>query len=399
MPPMSPSATPSAPRPARRTGSTRRTGSPRRRPDEDHALLQADPEAAARAARLQYVNDDDPGMSRRRAGTGFSYRDADGRPVKDAAALQRIRALAIPPAWTDVWICPHANGHIQATGRDARNRKQYRYHARWRAIRDESKYGRILDFAKALPRIRARIREDLSKRGLPRDKVLATIVSLLEATLIRVGNEEYERENRSYGLTTLRTRHVQVDGSRMRFEFRGKSGKRHEVDYSNRRLAGIVSRIQELPGQRLFQYIDDDGERQRIDSDDVNEYIREAAGGDFTAKDYRTWMGTVLAAQALQAVRDFDSETAAKHNVVQAIEEVARTLGNTPAVCRRCYIHPQVLGAYLEGSTIDVAVQRAGHELDDSDDLRPEEVAVLALLRKRLESATGTAARTADSAA
>jgi DNA topoisomerase-1 len=358
-----------------------------RQPTDDAALIQADPLAAARAARLSYVNDDDPGTSRRRVGSGFSYRNVDGHLIRDAAELRRIRALVIPPAWTDVWICPRPNGHIQATGRDARGRKQYRYHPRWRAVRDESKYGRTLEFAEALPQIRARVREDLATRGLPREKVLATIVSLLEATLIRVGNAEYARDNRTYGLTTMRTGDVSVHGGRIRFEYRGKSGKRQIVGHTDRRLARIVRQCQELPGQRLFQYLDEDDERQQVDSEDVNEYIRDASGDDFTAKDYRTWMGTVLAAEELRDIGDFDSDATAKRNVVSAIKEVALALGNTPAVCRRCYVHPVVLEAYLDGITIDVADVVKAPADADPDELRPEERALLDLLGKRIRAA------------
>jgi DNA topoisomerase-1 len=361
----------------------------------DAAETLGDPVAAARAAHLHYVNDDDPGISRRRVGTGSSYRDPVGRRIHDPRELKRIRAIVVPPAWTDVWICPDPNGHIQATGRDARGRKVYRYHERWRAIRDSSKYDRMLTFADALPRIRSRVQEDLALRGLPRDKVLATVISLLEATLIRVGNEEYARSNRSYGLTTMRYRHVDVEGSRMRFEFKGKSGKQHSVAVTDRRLARIVKQCQELPGQHLFQYVDEGGERHSVDSSDVNEYIREAGDDDFTAKDYRTWMGTVLAAEALEALShesptpngDGPAPRPAKRDVVAAIEEVARTLGNTAAVCRRCYVHPAILDAYLEGSVIHLPTHTAGRDDLAADVLRPAEKAVLKLLRKRARDA------------
>jgi DNA topoisomerase-1 len=305
----------------------------------------------------------------------------------------------MPAGWTDVWISPNPNGHILATGRDAKGRKQYRYHPRWRAIRDGSKYERTLEFAKVLPRIRARVREDLARPGLPREKVLATVVQLLETTLIRVGNDEYAKANRSYGLTTLRDKHVDITGTRVRFSFRGKSGKDHEVGLRDRRLARIIKRCEELPGERLFQYLDESGTRQPIESSDVNDYIREAAGDDFTAKDFRTWMGTVLAAEALQAVREFDSEAAGRKHVVAAIEQVAKTLGNTAAVCRKCYVHPAVLDAYLDGTMVQVAVQRTEEELESLDDLRPEEVAVLALLRKRLREAERAAPDAAVGAA
>src|SRR5881396_2020055 len=256
---------------------------------------------AAAAARLRYVSDARPGIQRIRVGRGFKYSSADGTEVTDPQALQRIRSIAIPPAWMDVWICPTATGHIQAVGRDARGRKQYRYHSRWREVRDQTKYARLIEFGRALPRIRKRVEQDLGRAGLPREKVLAAVLRLLETTLIRVGNEEYARHNHSYGLTTLRSQHVTIDGTRLRFEFRGKGGKRHAVALTDRRLARVVRRCQELPGHELFQYLDDEGNRQSIDSADVNAYLREIGGDDFTAKDFRTWGGTVLAAFALAA--------------------------------------------------------------------------------------------------
>ena len=338
----------------------------------------------ARSAGLHYTSDTRPGIRRKRAGKGFAYTDTDGRTIRDRTTLQRIRQLAIPPAWTDVWISPDPLGHLQATGRDARGRKQYRYHARWREVRDENKYGRMLDFAKALPRIRARTSEDLSKQGLPREKVLAAVVRLLEKTLIRVGNEEYARENNSFGLTTMRGRHVEVRGSRIGFRFRGKSGIEHEVHIVDRRLARVISRCGDLPGQDLFQYVAEDGTARPIDSEDVNAYIREISGEDFTAKDFRTWAGTVLAARALQEFAEFDSEAQAKKNVVQAIESVAKRLGNTRAICRKCYVHPAIIDAYLDGTTVQVVKDKVDQELRDLDDLTGEEAAVLALLRKRL---------------
>src|SRR4051794_13823038 len=282
---------------------------------------------AARAVGLRYVNDDEPGITRRKSGKGFSYRAPDGATINDAETWRRIRALAVPPAWTDVWICANPRGHIQATGRDARGRKQYRYHALWSQSRDEAKYERTIAFARALPRLRRRVTRDLRRRGLPREKVIAAVVRLLETTLVRVGNEEYARDNRSYGLTTLRNRHANVRGEGLKFSFRGKSGVKHTVGVRDRRLARVVRQCQELPGQRLFEYIDDDGTIQPIDSDDVNAYLRDAMAGDFTAKDFRTWAGTVLAARALQELEP------TKKGVTQAIERVAASLGNTPAVC------------------------------------------------------------------
>ncbi|MYM66977.1 DNA topoisomerase IB [Pseudoduganella sp. FT55W] len=334
-----------------------------------HAVLPAPAPVAARQAGLRYVHDDQPGISRRAHGKHFRYLDADGNAVTDEDTLARIKALVIPPAWTDVWICKHALGHLQATGRDARGRKQYRYHARWRAHRDDAKYGRMLSFGKALPKIRLAAEEALRKPGLPREKVLATIVILLEATLMRIGNEEYARENKSFGLTTLRERHVRLDGSTVQFRFRGKSGVHHAVEVHDRRLANIIRRIRDLPGQELFQYEDDEGKPHAIDSADVNDYLQEISGADYTAKDFRTWAGTVLAAAALQAYEKFDSETQAKKNIVQAIESVAQKLGNTPAICRKCYVHPAIIEAYLGGTILSP----------------PVEAAVLALLQQRLE--------------
>jgi DNA topoisomerase-1 len=305
---------------------------------------------AARAARLRYVSDQTPGIRRRRAGRGYAYVGPDNQRVTDAETLRRIKALAVPPAWIDVWICPHANGHIQATGRDARGRKQYRYHIRWRSVRDETKYGHLVAFGEALPLIRGRTEEHLSLPGLPREKVLATVVRLLEKSLIRVGNGEYARANGSVGLTTMRDGHVDISGSLLRFEFRGKSGIDHRVDVRDRRLAKLVKRCQDLPGEELFQYVDDAGERHSIASDDVNAYLRAIAGEDFTAKDFRTWAGTVLAARTLAALGRAESEVEAKRRIVRAVETVAGHLGNTPAVCRACYIHPAVLEAYQDGS-------------------------------------------------
>lgn len=309
-----------------------------------------DPRLSARRAGLRYSTDARPGIARRRAGRGFSYRGHDGRIVRDRSTLARIRALAIPPAWTDVWICPDPDGHLQATGRDDRGRKQYRYHARWRVRRDEQKFQRIIAVAQALPRIRRRCDRDLARRGLPRDKVLAAVVRLLELTLIRVGNDEYARLNRSFGLTTMRDRHARVRGSTVRFRFRGKSGQQHEVDVRDRRLAGIVGRCQELPGQELFQYVDEDGTIRDVASDDVNAYLRDAAGTEVTARDFRIWAGTVLAYRSLRALEPTDDERVARRNVVEAVRQSAGMLRNTPAVARQSYVHPGVLEAYLEGA-------------------------------------------------
>jgi DNA topoisomerase-1 len=347
--------------------------------------IKVDPVVSAREAGLRYVDDSGPGIRRKRAGRGFSYLDPDGKPIHDPDLLNRIKSLAIPPAWTDVWICPSPRGHIQATGRDARRRKQYRYHPKWRETRDETKYGRTIAFGRALPAIRARVERDMAQPGLPREKVLATVVKLLETTLIRVGNEEYARQNRSFGLTTLRDRHVKVDGSTLRFRFRAKSGKEHEITLRDRRLARLVKRCQDVPGQVLFQYLDADGERRTVESADVNAYLREITGEEFTAKDFRTWAGTVLAATALRELEAFDSDAQAKKNVVRAIEAVAQRLGNTPSVCRACYVHPAIIDAYFEGTTVQVVRERAEHELvEDHEGLPPEEAAVLAFLHQRL---------------
>lgn len=305
---------------------------------------------AARSAGLRYVNDCMPGILRRRRGRGFRYIGPDDNPISDTETLDRIRKLAIPPAWDDVWICVLPNGHLQATGRDAKGRKQYRYHPSWREARDANKFDRVVAFNQALPRIHKAVAKHLSLPGLPREKILATVVLLLEKSLIRIGNDEYAAENGSYGLTTLRNRHVDVSGSQIRFSFRGKSGQHHEVEVTDRRVSSIVKRIRELPGQLLFQYLDDDGNRHAVSSHDVNDYLRDIAGDDFTAKDFRTWAATVMAARSLSKMDAFETETEARRNIVAAIAEVADHLGNTPAVCRKCYIHPGVLDAYLDGS-------------------------------------------------
>ena len=308
---------------------------------------------AARAAGLLYVSDSAPGIRRRRSGKGFSYLGPDGEVVRREERLSRIRAIAIPPAWTDVWICPSPRGHIQATGRDARGRKQYRYHERWGEVRDEAKYGRMIDFGRALPKLRARIKHDLALPGMPQEKVVAAVVRLLESSYVRVGNSEYAEENASFGLTTMRLRHVKVRGERVRFRFRGKGGKEHEVAVIDRRLAAVVRRCQELPGQELFRYLDEAGEPRTVESSDVNEYLRETTGEDFTAKDFRTWAGTVLAAVELSRLGPSESEAEAKANLVEAIRAVSVTLGNTESVCRKCYIHPAIVDSYLAGRLIE----------------------------------------------
>jgi DNA topoisomerase I len=358
-------------------------------------LSPSEPERAhARAAGLVYVSDTEPGIGRKAAGTGFSYRGLDGTPISDPDALKRIRALAVPPAWTEVWICPRPNGHIQATGRDGRGRKQYCYHADWREVRDRNKYERILEFARALPRIRARIAEDMSKRGMPRERVLATVVSLLDCTLIRVGNGEYAKENGSYGLTTLRTRHLEVAGTELRFHFKGKSGKTWRLNVRDRRIARAVRSIQELPGQRLFQYLDDDGMVRSIESNDVNDYLRQIAGPEVSAKDFRTWAGTVLAVMALNAIGPFANKTQSKMNLRRAFEAVGTRLGNTPTICRTCYVHPEVVTCYLEGALPKVqAGERNG---GCSSRLPKEERLVLRLLERRLSPARRRSPRRAS---
>ena len=349
-------------------------------------LPNMDAPAAAKSAGLRYVNDTRPGISRKGSPGAFAYVDAAGAPVTDEATLARIKSLVIPPAWTEVWICAQANGHLQATGRDAKGRKQYRYHPRWRHLRDEVKYERMLNFGKALPAIRRHVDAALKLNGLPREKVLATVVYLLELTMMRIGNEEYARANKSFGLTTLRNRHVQIDGKAVAFRFRGKSGVFHNVKVEDRRLARIIQRTRELPGQELFQYLDEDGEPHSIDSADVNEYLREITGEDYTAKDFRTWSGTVLAALALQEFEKFDSEAQAKKNIVRAIESVAEKLGNTPSICRKCYVHPAIIDAYLEGTVLEALRSRTEKELvEELHALQPEEAAVLAMLQQRLQ--------------
>jgi DNA topoisomerase-1 len=350
---------------------------------EQHAPV--DPVGSAKAAGLRYVSDTTPGIRRKRAGKGWSYIGPDGKPIRDAGELKRINALAIPPAYTDVWICPDPRGHIQATGRDAKGRKQYRYHQRWRDVRDETKYGRMIGFAQALPAMRQRVEHDLSLPGLPREKVLAAVVRLLETTLIRVGNDEYAKTNKSFGLTTMRDRHVDIEGSSVRFHFVGKSGKQHQITLSDRRLAKIVRRCRDIPGYELFQYLDEQGNRVDVKSDDVNAYLCEISGQEFTAKDFRTWTGTVLACMALQEFEVVDADAQKKKNVVQAIERVAERLGNTPAVCRKSYVHPAVLDSYLDGTLLDTLQQRVEQEWDASvRDLKPEEAAVFGLLMRRL---------------
>jgi len=337
-----------------------------------------DPVASARAAGLRYVSDQSPGLRRKRVGKGFTYVDSGGRTVRDAETIGRIKRLAIPPAWSDVWICPDPRGHLQATGRDARGRKQYRYHPHWREVRDAVKYDRMLAFAEALPKIREKTDRDLERPGLPREKVLASIVRLLEDTRIRIGNDEYRKENGSYGLTTLRNRHVNVIGAEVRFTFRGKSGKQHTVELHDRRMARIIKRFLEIPGQELFKYVDGDGEVKAIDSADVNEYLQAITGEDFTAKDFRTWAGTILAARFLREAAEAVNTRGAKKHIVRAIARVAEELGNTAAVAKKGYIHPAVIASYLSGGLEPISEKAE----PDPYKLSAEERSLLALLGK-----------------
>lgn len=344
-----------------------------------------DPRDAAETAGLLYVSDEEPGIRRKKSGKGFTYQKPDGSKVADKATLDRIKSLAIPPAYTDVWICARANGHIQATGRDAKGRKQYRYHPAFREVRESTKYEHMLEFAQGLPAIRKSIDEHMSLRGLPREKVLATVVHLLENTLIRVGNADYVKQNKSYGLTTLRDPHVKVEGGELRFQFKGKSGKIWKLQVKDRRIARIVKACQDLPGQDLFQYLDDNGEQQSVTSADVNAYLKEITGREITAKDFRTWAGTVLAALALAEFEEFDSDAKAKKNIRAAIEKVSARLGNTPSICRKCYVHPEVFSSYLDGELLLEVKEEIETELrEELPSLKPEEAAVLTLLQERL---------------
>ncbi len=351
-------------------------------------------QTAAYEAGLRYVIDQSPGITRRRLGSSFVYVDSTGRRIKDSETLMRIRSLAIPPAWQDVWICPQSRGHLQATGRDARGRKQHRYHPLWRETRDSAKFNRTIAFGRALPRIRRRVVRDLRRPGLGREKVLAAMVRLLETTLIRIGNEEYLKQNHSVGLSTMRDGHVSVRGAVLHFNFRGKGGKQHAIDLEDPRLARIVRRTQELPGQELFQYLDENGVNQKISSTDVNAYLREIAGAEFSAKDFRTWSGTVIAALALRELKPFNSQKQAHRNLVTAIENVARRLGNTPTICRKCYIHPAVMDSYLDGKTISVLKAQAAADLQaPQSGLSAEEKAVLAFLQIHLRASRKTPGR------
>jgi DNA topoisomerase-1 len=329
---------------------------------------------------LHYVEDTQAGLTRKILRGKFVYFDVDGQRIRDEAEIKRINALVIPPAYTDVWICPDPRGHLQATGRDARGRKQYRYHPRWREIRDENKYSRMIEFGLALPKVRKQLEAQLAEPGIGRDKVMATVISLLDATLIRIGNSQYARDNRSYGLTTLRNKHVEVRGNAILFQFRGKSGVEHQISVTDRRLARVIKRCMELPGQNLFQYLDDDGERHTVSSSDINAYLQRLTGADFTAKDYRTWAGSALALATLRKLH-WEPEADAKKHIVDMVKAVSRQLGNTPAICRKCYIHPAVLEGFMQGqlALLPRTRQRKG--------LRIEEVALASFLQSLAQSA------------
>jgi DNA topoisomerase-1 len=336
---------------------------------------------------LRYASDSSPGYRRKRTGTSFTYYDKDGKRITDKAVIRRIKSIGIPPAYEFVWICPSANGHIQATGLDARGRKQYRYHPKWRELRDQNKYEHIMRFAAALPALRCRVASDMKRDGLPREKVLATIVSLLEKTLIRVGNAEYAEQNKSYGLTTIHRKHVAIGRGVLRFDFTGKSGKQWKLQVEDKRIAAIVKRCAEIPGHELFKYRDGDGQSRTVDSGDVNQYIREITQQDFSAKDFRTWAGTVLAALALSEFKKYDSQAEAKRNVVAAIEKVAKQLGNTPAICRKSYVHPEILNAYIAGDLVKMIDAKIARKFRQQyAQLTADEIMVLAFLRKRLET-------------
>jgi DNA topoisomerase I len=347
-------------------------------------------ERAAEAANLHYVNDGTPGISRTTTARGNIYKGPSGKIMRDAATLDRIRKLAIPPAYRDVWICSDPDGHLQAVGKDARGRRQYRYHLRWREVRDQAKYGHMMVFGQVLPTIRARVQSDLARSGLPREKVLASIVRLLEVTLMRVGNEEYAQSNKSFGLTTLRNRHVKVRGRRLVLDFRGKHGITHHIDLQDERLARIVRKCQDLPGQELFQFLDENGATHAVGSSDVNEYLREISGEGVTAKDFRTWAATNLAALALQELASAAEGLPPKKSMLRAVEAVAKLLGNTPAICRKCYIHPAIFDGYLDGSLLGALKQRAREELTQGvGNLTPEEAAVTGFLAHRLMQVRG----------
>jgi DNA topoisomerase-1 len=362
----------------------------RRTPAQPEDPAPSASQEAAEHAGLRYVSDDGPGITRLRRGQRFSYVMPDGQPVRDSKVLERISKLAIPPAYENVWICPRANGHLQASGRDAKGRKQYRYHDQFRAVRDGTKYEHVLVFAKVLPKIRVTVDEHMSLRGLPREKVLATVVHLMETTLIRVGNSQYAQDNKSYGLSTMQTRHVAIEGSELRFSFKGKSGKQWRLSIRDRRVARIVKAAQELPGQHLFQYLDLDGVRHEVTSGDINRYLKEISGAEITSKDFRTWTGTVLAAVALTELGNAETTADANRNIRTTVEAVSSILGNTPAVCRKCYIHPEVIESYLAGA-LRLRVMAAADDDDAAGRLVPEEQAVLRFLKRRLTRESASA--------
>jgi DNA topoisomerase I len=368
---------------------SRKKNNPVKNPPDNGLDLITDPVQSAKSAGLRYVTDAKPGIARLRHGKSFRYTGPDKTPIRDQETLKRIKSLVIPPAWQQVWICTIPNGHLQATGRDARGRKQSRYHPRWRQVRDETKYERMLLFGAALPLIRHRVEHDLARPEMPREKILATIVRLMETTFIRVGNEEYARTNHSYGLTTMRNKHVAIEGAQVHFTFDGKSGVKHEIDVSDRRLARIVRQCRDLPGYELFQYLDAEDACHSIDSADVNDYLREIAADNFTAKDFRTWAGSVLAHTMLQQFEPFENETQAKRNIVEAIKSVAKQLGNTPSVCRKCYVHPAVIDSYLGGRMMQTLEAQVAEKVEEEAaaleaGLRKEEQALLHLLHERL---------------
>ena len=344
-----------------------------------------DPLQSAELAGLRYVEPGGPGITRHKYGKVFRYRNPDGSAVTADADLARIRSLAIPPAWTDVWICPSANGHVQATGRDAKGRKQYRYHADYRHVRDQTKFGRMLAFGAALPSIRARVEQDVQRAGLPRDKVLATVVSLLDSTGMRVGNDEYARRNDSYGLTTLRDSHVKISGSKVRFCFRGKSGRLHNIELTDARLARIVKKCRDIPGYELFQYLDESGAPCDVTSSDVNDYLRRIAGDDFTAKDFRTWHGTGAAVEIFERIGIAATRNEGAHNVVTVVKEVAARLGNRPATCKKYYVHPAVIEAYLAGSFFEIVREC---EAKCGGSLKREEECIMRLIAQYVENMT-----------
>jgi DNA topoisomerase I len=358
------------------------------------ALLPSDPYESAKIAGLRYVTDSMPGITRRRSGTGFIYISPDGQLVRDKEELRRIRSLVIPPAWTDVWICPAKSGHLQAVGIDARGRKQYRYHPIYRQVRDATKFKRMIAFGLALPKIRLRVAQDLQADGMPKHKVLATVVQLLATTSIRVGNEEYRKQNDSIGLTTMENKHVEVEGRTLRFHFKGKSGQVHDIKLTDRKLARIVAECQEIPGHELFQYLDETGEASKVTSDDVNQYLREITDEDFTAKDFRTWNGSRETTLALEALGPAESESAAKKNIVEAVKQTAKRLGNRPATCRKYYVHPAVLDGYMDGALFEVL--REAKAQDDPNGLSREEVALMQLLALYVPKASRKATKDED---